>query len=216
MLISSKSHTAALEQLREQLEKHLTEQSERISKFEEQNKETIASLTSEITAIRKHLSGLEKQQLNVMRPLQDELERVERLGNKLERTINSFQVLRDKASTKLLEETKREITTQLASLTESTADYKRVSAELKTLRAQLDLTTQKLNRFNEQKAKKMDTTSFTRELAKREKEAMQLVRENERLKGMIGRERRRRPSNRPRHRNRPRQKPPDHTPKQKA
>ena len=195
MLISLKSHAAALEEVKSELGKHLRRLNKRIDSFENNSSERTTALAGEITALREHLEEMEERQQGVMRPLHQELERVHALGRKLERTINSFQVLRDKASKKLLEETKIEIAKQLRGLTASTGEYRRLATDLHSLSADLDATKVQLARWNAiaNQLKESDFTlqRFSKEMEIREREIIRLARENERLKSLIGRERRR-------------------------
>tara|TARA_Y100000310_G_scaffold216625_1_gene217701 strand:+ start:1553 stop:2128 length:576 start_codon:yes stop_codon:yes gene_type:complete len=174
-----------------------------ITKDIESNKETIDSLTSSITQLKSEslelkekLSGAVENQNVLISNFKRESAAIEELKEKLENDISDFRLIKNQMPEKIFEQLKEELEPHIEGLRSNVKTFNELKSELSKSSEQVDELNSELSKFvkisKNIKAEDFELVKHARMLEKNDKEKLELVRENERLKTLIARERRRR------------------------
>ncbi|MBU0470009.1 MAG: hypothetical protein KKA62_02330 [Nanoarchaeota archaeon] len=189
MLFSKKE----LEELKEPLKEisFLKEQSLKILQRLEENQEKLSLIADQI-------KSLEENQNSLTARFEEEMERLTELNQQFEKRINSFRALESSASKRLFEETNLEIKSQLRSLFMTTQNYQKLEVGLLQLLVKIETISEDVTKFStiskEIKSADFQLSHFARQLTQQDQEKLSLMRENEKLKLLISKERRKKGS----------------------
>ncbi|MDP7141167.1 MAG: hypothetical protein QF362_03755 [Candidatus Woesearchaeota archaeon] len=182
-----------------QIKDHIDE----IAKAIESNKESITSLTNSITNLKSESSELKEKLSNAIEDqaafisnFKESSETIEELKEKFENEISDFRLIKNQLPEKIFDQLKEELEPHIESLRTNVKTFNELKSELTKTSEEVNDLNSELTKFinisNNIKAEDFELAKHTKTLEKNDKEKLELVRENEQLKTLIARERRRR------------------------
>lgn len=171
-----------LKQLSDNFEKH----KEEIYKKDTEHSGSLSELS-------KMINQLQKNQLMLSSDFEKEIKKTGELNRLMEKRINSFKVIGDRASKKLIEDANLEIKSQLDGLFNLTNCYKELENGLLDSQSKVNLLVEEILKFksisSEIKGADFELASYARTLTNADQEKLRLMRENDSLKRLISHER---------------------------
>jgi len=162
--------------------------------FTNDTKKEIKTLSEKIDCINHEFYGLNEK-------YKAQIEDTKELNNTLRKRIDSFRILEDTAQKRLFSETKSEIREKLDSLMHTTKEYRKLENGLKNIGENIIILSSEIEKFknisSQIKKEDFNLAKFAREVVKEDAEKLRLIRENEKLKMLISKERRNRQNHQP-------------------
>ena len=166
-------------------------------KFEQHQKNLLshnAHTNTIFNQIQTNISELQRKNFYFTDTFEEQVQKFKTLGDKLKSTIESFKLLENVASKKLMEEMQVSIENEIKNLSHTSNKYKELEEKLSATQKRLVKIEDQLDRFLELAGKikesDFELSRYANELRRNDKEKLELMRENEKLKTLIARERR--------------------------
>jgi hypothetical protein len=167
------------------------------SKFDKHSKETSQKLSSQdekIASILDSVNRLQEKTSVFGQKLDEETRKFIEYNDAFRKRIDSLKILEDKISKKLLDDAVAEIKSQVQSLFTTTKEYQKLESDLKLISQSVSSIKPDIDKLHQIAGNLKPADFIMSEFAKRvtqaDQEKLNLMRENERLKMIISKERR--------------------------
>lgn len=166
-------------------------------KFNDDNKTQISEtneIKKELTHIKKELEKLSGKYEQKIPELSEELKKLAKLNNTFESRVNSLKTIEKNIGKEFIDKTEKKINEKFQFLDNINNKYKILEKELKSTTNQISNVNTQIDRLitisKSIKERDFDLVNFARELQKEQKEKIELIKENERIKKAIAHKRR--------------------------
>ena len=187
---------------KKELEK-INESITNLSSIKEELKKDFSELTNlqfnnqknSLDEINKRLNDLEERNHFLSQNFEQEISKTTELNSLLKKRVDSFKLFEEMARKKIMEDVKFEISKNLQSMFETTKKYKELENYLLVLNKKIDNLSSEINKFqqisSQIKTADFELEKYVKSVSKEDAEKLRLMRENEKLKMLIAKQRRR-------------------------
>jgi hypothetical protein len=163
------------------------------NELKEQNMQHFSNNSITLQSILNKLDSLEQNHQSLSHRFTEEVATTTELNIKLKKRIDSFKLLEETARKRLLEETKYEIQKHLSGLSETTKKYHELETNMQVITQKLTSLQIEIHKFTtiaqEIKTADFRLANFASKVTKDDQEKLRLLRENEKLKMLIAKNR---------------------------
>jgi len=149
-----------------------------------------------LNLIIEKIGKLEEKQAVFGGRFEEETRKLSELNEVLRKRIDSFKILEDKASKRLFEEVNIEFKSKLEGLFHTSKCYQELEDKMIRIKNRLGVMEEEINKFSmiakEVRVADFELAKFAKQVTQENGEKLKLIRENEKLKMLIARERGRR------------------------
>jgi phage shock protein A len=193
-MFSSKKEFNAVEKEIIELKEAISDISSIIDKHNSNINLKLDKQEERIAIIQESLSKMQEKTSLFGEKLEDEAKKFAELNDSFRKRIESLKILEDKVGKKLLDDAASEIRSQVQSLFTTTKEYQKLESELKQLGVSVSSLRPELDKLRQIAGNLRPADFIMSEYAKKvtqaDHEKLSLMRENERLKMIISKERR--------------------------
>jgi len=180
-----------LEELRDSVKTNILELNNQLlehkQELQKNNQESFNMLLEKI-------QQLENKQNTFGDSFDDELYKINELSQQFESRINGFKLLEHRANKHLFEEVSLQIKSQIETLFNTTKKYQELESKMVKVQESISTLNEEISKFSniakEIKTADFQLSKFAKQVTSENQEKLSLMRENERLKLLISKERR--------------------------